>query len=121
MVHDTGFAHRYWNDLPSIYVLLATHDANYTAMKNTCVHNVVQLVKGFSGAENVVRSEIVKVVRWLIVMPAANAVSEWSFSAMRRIKKHSRMFKYASRTAQCRHSLECMQRSNSWFGSLINK
>ena len=73
---------RYWNDLPSIYVLLATHDVNYTAMKNTCVHNVVQLVKGLSSAENVVRSEIVKVVRWLLVMPAANAVSEWSFSAM---------------------------------------
>ena len=35
-------------------------------------------------------SEIAKVVRLLQVMPAANAVSEWSFSAVRCIKKHLR-------------------------------
>ena len=35
-------------------------------------------------------SEVVKLVRLLLVMPAMNAVSERSFSAMRRIKTYLR-------------------------------
>ena len=39
------------------------------------MHDVAQLVKGFSQAEKAMLSEVVKVVRLLLVMPATNAVT----------------------------------------------
>ena len=47
-------------------------------------------VKGMSVGERAMLSEVVKLVRLLLVMPATNAVSERSFSAMRRIKTYPR-------------------------------
>ena len=69
---------------------LATFYANYPAMKGKCVHDVIELVQGFSQAERALLSEIVKIARLLLVMLATNSVSERSFSCMRRIKTYLR-------------------------------
>ena len=48
------------------------------------------LVQGFSSAEKAMVSQVVKLIRLPLVMPATNSVSERSFSAMRRIKTYLR-------------------------------
>ena len=69
---------------------LETYYTNYPAMKNKCQHDVLGLVKGFSPAEKTMLSEVMKMVRLLLVMPATNAISERLFSTMRCIKTYLR-------------------------------
>ena len=57
---------------------------------NASIHDVITLVKGFSTAEKDLMSQVVTLVQLLLVMPATNAISERSFSAMRRIKTYLR-------------------------------
>ena len=52
--------------------------------------DVVQYFKKLSDAEKELLSEVSTLVRLILVMPATNAVSERSFSAMRRIKTYLR-------------------------------
>lgn len=65
------------------------HD-NYSIEPSMSVHDVLQIVTGMSPAEKTLFSEVVKLVRLLLVMPATNAVSERSFSSMRRMKSYLR-------------------------------
>ena len=64
--------------------------AHYPPEKRTCIHDAVSVVKGMSVGEKQLLSQVVKVVKLLLVMPATNAISERSFSAMRRIKTYLR-------------------------------
>ena len=64
--------------------------ANYPPEKRTCIHDAVSVVKGMSVGEKQLLSQVVKLVKLLPVMPATNAISERSFSAMRRIKTYLR-------------------------------
>jgi len=68
--------------------LLLFH-ANYPFEKRTCIHDTIALVKGMSVGEKQLMSEV-KLVKLLLVMPATNAISERSFSAMRQIKTYLR-------------------------------
>ena len=52
--------------------------------------DVIQYLRNFSAAEQEVLSQVVKLVRLILVNPATNAISERSFSAMRRIKTYLR-------------------------------
>ena len=52
--------------------------------------DVIQYLRNFSAAEQEVLSQVVKLVRLILVNPATNAISEGSFSAMRRIKTYLR-------------------------------
>ena len=63
---------------------------NYPSEKRTCVHDAVAIVKDMSIGEKQLLSEVVKLVKLLLVMPATNAISERSFSAMHRIKTYLR-------------------------------
>ena len=54
------------------------------------IHNVIALVQGFSTAEKDLMSQVVTPVKLVLVMPATNAISERSFSAMRRTKTYLR-------------------------------
>ena len=63
---------------------------NFPVEQKTTIHDVVSIVKGMSVGERAMLSEVVKLVRLLLVMPAMNAVSERSFSAMWRIKTYLR-------------------------------
>ncbi len=50
-----------------------------------------------SAAERILFSHIVKVVSLLLLVPATNAISEHSFSAMRRIKNYLRSTMHQAR------------------------
>ena len=52
--------------------------------------DILARLKAFSPAEHVFFSEVLKLVGIILVNPATNAVSEWSFSAMRRLKNYLR-------------------------------
>ena len=52
--------------------------------------DAVSYLRTFSSAEQQVLSQVIKVVRLILVNPATNAISERSFSAMRRIKTYLR-------------------------------
>ena len=52
--------------------------------------DIVAHVKAFSPAERVYFSEVLTLVRIVLVNPATNSVSERSFSAMRRLKNYLR-------------------------------
>ena len=54
------------------------------------VHDIVSIVKDMSAGERDLLDQVVKLLRLLLVMPATNAVSERSFSAMRCIKTYLR-------------------------------
>jgi len=52
--------------------------------------DVLKQVKAFSKGHKLVVSEVVKLLKLIMVMPATNAVSERSFSAMRRLYTYTR-------------------------------
>ena len=54
------------------------------------LNDILEFLQGFSTAEQAVFSQIVVLVRLILVNPATNAISERSFSAMRRIKTYLR-------------------------------
>ena len=69
---------------------LSLFHANYPTTVRTYIHDIISLVRGMSVGERALMSQVVKLVCLLLVMPATNAISERSFSAMRRIKSYLR-------------------------------
>ena len=59
-------------------------------MKYVCVGEVVRVLGNLSAAEKVAFFGVLAVMKLLLVMPATNATSERSFSALRRIKTYLR-------------------------------
>jgi len=57
---------------------------------NGSIHDVITLVQGFSAAEKDLMSQVVTLVKLVLVMPATNAISELSFSTMRHTKTYLR-------------------------------
>jgi len=49
---------------------------------------LVSLVRDMSNGEKALLSQVIKLVCLLLVMPATNAISEWSFSTMHRVKTY---------------------------------
>ena len=54
------------------------------------IHDVVRILGGLSSAERVAFASVWTAMKLLLVMPATNASSERSFSALRRIKTYLR-------------------------------
>ena len=54
------------------------------------LHDIVNYLKTHTAAERVLFSEVVSLVRIVVVNPATNAVSERTFSAMRRLETYLR-------------------------------
>ena len=54
------------------------------------VHDLIDLLQQLDESRKVAMSEVVKLAKILLVMPATNAVSERSFSAMKRVNTYSR-------------------------------
>ena len=71
--------------LPLLQPLCATEGIN-----ELTIHDVVHIVGGLSSAERVVFSSVWTAMKLLLVMPATNASSERSFSALRKIKTYLR-------------------------------
>ena len=82
----------YGTDLDRDLLLTQLHlfRTNYPIEENKSVYNVIKTVQGMSVAERVMFAEMIKLVCLIAVIPATNAVSERSFSAMRRIKTYLR-------------------------------
>ena len=54
------------------------------------IYNVVSFFRSCTSSQIELMSQVSKLVRLLLVMPATNTESEWSFSAVRRIKTYLR-------------------------------
>ena len=54
------------------------------------IHDIRECLQQFTSAERTLLNEVVIVMKLLLVMPATNASSERSFSALRRIKTYLR-------------------------------
>ena len=52
------------------------------------VHDLIQLLQKLDYSRKVAMSEVIKVAKILLVMPATNVISERSFSAMKRVKTY---------------------------------
>ena len=63
---------------------------NYPIEKDANVHDVIKIVQKMSAAERTMFGELIKLVSLILAIPATNAVSERSFSAMRRVKTYLR-------------------------------
>ena len=74
----------------TLQVQLSTFHVNYSIKEETGIHGVLEIVRSMSVAERSLFSEVVKVIRTVLVVPATNSISERSFSAMRRIKNYLR-------------------------------
>ena len=59
-------------------------------MKETTIHDIIEILSGLSPPERVALSSVWTAMKLLLVMPATNATSERSFSALRRIKTYLR-------------------------------
>ena len=62
---------------------------NYELQKFT-VHDLIRFLQGLSHSRKIAMSEIIKAAKILLVMPATNASSERSFSALKRVKTYLR-------------------------------
>ena len=54
------------------------------------IYDLVKLFQGLHYSRKIPMSEVIKVAKILLVMPATNAISERSFSAMKRVKSYLR-------------------------------
>ena len=74
--------------------LLKTHleifSTNMQSVKNVTLSDVIEFFKAKSTIQQDFLSQLCKLLRLLLVMPATNAASERSFSALRRIKTYLR-------------------------------
>ena len=58
--------------------------------RNAMLSDVIKFFKALSPAQRDLLSEVCTLLRLMLVMPATNAVSERSFSALRRVKSYLR-------------------------------
>ena len=58
--------------------------------KNTNIKDILKYLRNISSAQRTLLSEICIIAKLIIVMNAINAVSEKSFSALRRVKTYLR-------------------------------
>ena len=57
---------------------------------NPTITDVIEYFKGFSPSAQMIYSEITTLLKLILVNPATNAISERSFSAMKRVKTYLR-------------------------------
>lgn len=71
-------------DAPTLQAQLQVLSANVSE-KVTYVHDIIAYLWKLSSAEQRLLSAVIVVIKLILVLPATNASSERSFSAMRRI------------------------------------
>ena len=54
------------------------------------IYDLFKLFQGLDDSRKIAMSEVIKVAKILLAMPATNAISERSFSAMKRVKTYLR-------------------------------
>ena len=71
-------------------VQLLTLSTNLDTSSDISLPDVLRFLRELPAAGRVLYSEVVKLVKLIVVMPASNATSERSFSALRRVKTYLR-------------------------------
>ena len=71
-------------------VQLLTLSTNLNTNSDISLPNVLRFLRELPAAGRDLYSEVVKLVKLILVMPASNATSERSFSALRRVKTYLR-------------------------------
>lgn len=74
----------------TLSVQLETLATQFHGKSSTTLQDVVAYMKTFSTAELAIYSEVITLLKLILVNPSTNAVSERTFSAMRRIKTYLR-------------------------------
>ena len=77
----------------SLLTQLHVFRTNYPMEMRSNVHDIASIVRDMSNGEKALLSQVIKLVHLLLVMPATNAISERSFSAMRRVKTYQQCHK----------------------------
>ena len=65
---------------------LMSFSALFSDSKNITFTEILKVMKGLTTGHKALYSQVIILVKLILVMPATNAVSERSFSALRRIK-----------------------------------
>ena len=65
---------------------LISFSALFSDSKNITFTEILKVMKGLTTGHKALYSQVIILVKLILVMPATNAVSERSFSALRRIK-----------------------------------
>ena len=53
-------------------------------------NDIKEYLTSLTSAERIYYSEVITLLKLILVLPATNATSEWTFSAMRRVKSYMR-------------------------------
>ena len=77
-------------DMANLEAQLGMLGSNCKEKEIASIHDIRECLQQFSGAERTLLNEVVTVMKLLLVLPATNASSERSFSALRRIKSYLR-------------------------------
>ena len=76
--------------VPTLQVQLQTLRTQFEKESHITLQDIIQYLKTFNNAELTIYSEVVTLLKLILVSPATNATSERTFSAMRRIKTYLR-------------------------------
>ena len=74
----------------SVQVHLQTLRTQFENESHITLQDIIQYLKTFNNAELTIYSEVVTLLKLILVSPATNATSKRTFSAMRRIKTYLR-------------------------------
>ena len=82
----------YGNDfsVPTLQVQLETLKTQFEHKSHITLQDIKKYLKNFNKVELTIYSEIVTLLKLILVSPATNATSERTFSAMRRLKTYLR-------------------------------
>ena len=71
-------------------LLRSIAESNGLKINNFTIHDFIQFLQKLDNSQKCILSEVIKLAKILLAMPATNAVSERSFSALKRIKTYLR-------------------------------
>ena len=91
----------YGSDLEAVTLQTQLETFSGQLEEQSTIEDVIKYIKGFSSDERHFFSEIVTLITLILVNPATNAVSERSFSAMKRVKTYLR----STMSQECLNSL----------------
>ena len=81
----------YESDLHALEMQLQIFATNFTMEgRNTSIKDILKYLRNISSAQRALLSEICVIAKLILVMPPTNAISERSFSALRRVKIYLR-------------------------------
>jgi len=84
----TDFYKDNFSDKERLEVQLKALETQFEGQSRVYLRDIVTALRSFSPAEREIFSEVVTLIKLILTNPATNAISERSFSAMRRLKTY---------------------------------